>query len=181
MQFSTLFIKQILLILINKAFLRIYFSVIFDRLFREKILMNLSSEKRYKKASEIIKNIQEHINGIIDIYEQRKLSVQSDMNYFDDANKSLLSLKASLEMYNEQQKKLSNLDIANPQQQLGSFINNLAPNFKETQDAISVAITSLKRQKSELVKHSQKFQSDTSESISQMKNTLKNYFENVAM
>lgn len=141
--------------------------------------MSNNTNERLKKATDVIKIIQEHINGIVDIYDKRKLSLQSDLNYFDDAHKSLTSLKASLEMYNEQNRKLPALDIANPQQQLGSFINNLAPNYKETQDAIANAISNLKRQRIDLIKHSQKFQSDSSDSISQIKNAIKAYFDNV--
>lgn len=134
---------------------------------------------RYNKAMVVTKTIHDHINGIIEIYDKRKLSIQSDMNYFDDAFKSLTSLKSSLDMYNEQQRKLPELNIANPQRQIGSFMHNLAPKFKDTQDAILASINSLKQLRIDLIKQSQKFQSESSESISQIKNALKSYFENV--
>lgn len=134
---------------------------------------------RLNQATQVTKTIQDHINGIIEIYEKRKLSLQSDMNYFDDANKSLLSLKASLDMYNEQQKKLSELSIANTKRQIGCFMFNLAPKFKDTQDAVIAAIVNLKQLRIDLIKQSQKFQSESSEYISQIKNAVKTYFENV--
>lgn len=134
---------------------------------------------RFNKAMVVMKTIQDHINGIIEIYDKRKLSIQSDMNYFDDAYKSLLSLKTSLDMYNEQQKKLSELSIANTQRQIGCFMYNLGPKFKDTQDAIVASIGCLKQLRIDLIKQSQKFQSESLESISQIKNALKTYFDNV--
>lgn len=130
-------------------------------------------ERFMENVPEVIHNIEDNINGIYKAFSDRKHWINSEINYFEEANKNLLSLRSSLDMLRDQQKKLRDLEISRIDLPLGLLISKLQPNFNEYQEAVAFTLQELKKLKADLMKNYNDFQRDASSSIFQIKEATK--------
>ncbi|OHT03281.1 hypothetical protein TRFO_29373 [Tritrichomonas foetus] len=133
-------------------------------------------KERMKRAEDAINEIQTYVTSIVYMYENLKQFFQADLNYFEDANKNILSLISSLTLLNDQNKgnTVFNDSTVEP---VAFLINSLNPSFMIINKEINAILPKLKEQLSTSTKAAQQFTQKTTSIIYDIRKSVKTCFE----